>query len=198
MPLGTAALGSWRDREKHHPLFWLAALAGSGVVVIYSYFCGDRQFSLPDIALFAAMAMASVGYAEGARLGRELGSWQVICWALVFSTPLLIYPVYHAALVHGLHAGFQSWAGFIYAGLGSMFLGYFIWYRGLALGGIARVSQIQLFQPFLAIAFSVVLLREAISPAMLAAALLVCGCVILTKRFATIPPPTAAADFLVE
>jgi len=198
MPLGTAVIGSWRDREKHHPLFWLAALVGSGIILVYAYISGDHHFSLPDLALFLAMILAAIGYAEGARLGRELGSWQAICWALVLSVPLLAYPVYSAVQTHGLHAGLLSWIGFGYAGLFSMFLGYFAWYRGLALGGIARVSQVQLLQPFLSLAFSIALLGEPLTLPMLVAAILVCGCVVLTKRFASIPPPAARAAYVIE
>jgi drug/metabolite transporter (DMT)-like permease len=198
MPLATAVIGSWRDRERHHPLFWLAAVLGSGLVALYSFISGDHHFSLPDIALFLAMMLAGVGYAEGARVGRELGSWQVICWALVFSVPFLIYPVYRAAVAHRLHAGVTAWIGFTYAGLFSMFLGYFAWYRGLNLGGIARISQIQLLQPFLSMAFSSLLLSESLTPLMIVSATLVCACVVITKRFASAPALAVSRNAVLE
>lgn len=44
----------------------------------------------------------------------------------------------------------------------SMWLGFFAWYRGLALGGTVRVSQLQLLPPFLSMLFAVPLLNEAL------------------------------------
>lgn len=188
MPLATAVIGSWRERERQRPLFWGAAIVGSAAVVFYAYFTGDRTIALADLALFGAVISAAVGYTEGARLGRHLGSWQVICWALVLSVPALLYPVGRSLADHGLHASPVAWLGFGYAGIVSMFLGYFVWYRGLMLGGIARVSQIQLLQPFLALGFSVWLLGEPLSFASAACALLVCGCVAVTRQLS---PKTA-------
>lgn len=181
MPLVTAALGSWRDHERQSPLFWAAALAGSGVVLIYAYLHGESGITMADLALLGAVVSASIGYVEGARLARAIGSWQVICWALVLSTPFLIYPVAsHASLAY-LKASWQAWAGFLYAGFGSMFLGYFIWYRGLALGGTARVSQIQLVQPFLALGSCSLILHEKLALSTILCGFAVFACVLVCK-----------------
>jgi drug/metabolite transporter (DMT)-like permease len=188
MPLATAVLGSWRERERQSRLFWATAIAGSGVVVLYAIFTGDGTLPLHDGALFLAVLSAAVGYTEGARLGRALGSWQVICWALIVAIPAMLYPVVKSVQEHGANASFTAWLGFFYAGLISMFLGYFIWYRGLMLGGIARVSQVQLLQPFLALGFCALLLDEPLTIPTLACALLVCGCVALTRKL----KPTSA------
>lgn len=181
MPLCTAVLGSWREKEKQRPLFWVAAFAGSTVVIGYAFITGGKTISTADLALFAAVISASIGYTEGARLSREIGSWQVICWALVFSVPALLYPVIKSYQHHGMQASWQAWAGFLYAGLISMFLGYFVWYRGLAMGGLARVSQIQLLQPFLALGSCALLLHEKLSLPTVLCGVLAFACVLVTR-----------------
>jgi drug/metabolite transporter (DMT)-like permease len=195
MPLATAVLGSWRERERQSPLFWVAAVAGSSVVVLYAFLTGDGTLPIHDGALFLAILSAAVGYTEGARLGRSLGSWQVICWALLVAAPFMIYPVVQSVQEHGVNASFTAWVGFVYAGLVSMFLGYFIWYRGLMLGGIARVSQVQLLQPFLALGFCALLLGEVLTLPTVGCALLVCGCVALTRK---LKPSAVRAVRVVE
>lgn len=181
IPLATAILGSWREGEKQPPLFWIAALVGSGVVVGYAFITGGNALSMADLALFAAVLSAAVGYTEGAGLAKEIGSWQVICWALVFSVPALVFPVYKSYQANGFHASPEAWAGFLYAGLISMFLGYFIWYRGLALGGVARVSQLQLLQPFIALISCALLLKETLTLPTLLCGLLAFACVLVTR-----------------
>ncbi len=101
---------------------------------------------------------------------------------MVIATPVILYPVVKSVAIHGAHASPTAWLGFFYAGFGSMFVGYFLWYRGLALGGIARVSQVQLLQPFLALGFCALLLDEALTLPTVACALLVCGCVAATRK----------------
>jgi drug/metabolite transporter (DMT)-like permease len=131
--------------------------------------------------VLAAVAFAALGYAEGGALSRTYGGWQVICWALVFSAPFLVVPVGIAAS-HGVHAGTDAWLGFAYVSVISMFLGFFAWYHGLALGGVARIGQIQLAQPVLTLAWSALVLGETVTLAMVVAALAVLGCVTATQR----------------
>jgi drug/metabolite transporter (DMT)-like permease len=188
IPLATAVLGSWREGERQSPLFWIAAVAGSCMVILYAFFTGDRTLPTHDYALFLAVISAAIGYTEGSRLGRQLGSWQVTCWALVLAAPAILCPVVLNIHEHGASASLTAWVGFIYAGLISMFLGSFIWYKGLMLGGIARVSQIQLLQPFLALGFCALLLDERLTLPAVGCALLVCGCVALTRKSKPLPP----------
>ncbi|MCY1411309.1 EamA-like transporter family protein [compost metagenome] len=114
--------------------------------------------------MLAAIAVGGLGYAEGGRLAREMGGWQVICWALVLSTPLLLGPVVYLALQHQGPISPRTWWAFGYVSMFSQFIGFFAWYAGLALGGIARVSQIQLLQIFFTIAFSALFFGEHIEP----------------------------------
>ncbi|MDP9366341.1 MAG: DMT family transporter, partial [Chloroflexota bacterium] len=134
-----------------------------------------------DAWLLAAVALGALGYAEGGRLARELGGWRVICWALVFAAPLLAPPVLLVAARDGLDAGREAWLGFAYVSLVSMFLGFFAWYRGLALGGVARVGQVQLLQPVLTLGWAALLLGEGVDGPTLLASGLVIGSVALTR-----------------
>lgn len=112
---------------------------------------GGGTFQSGDILLLGAVIAAGFGYAEGARLTKELGAWQTISWALVISAPVLLFPALKT-MPHNLGTlGWQSLAGFLYVSLVSMFLAFVVWYKGLAMGGIARIGQLQLLQPFLTI-----------------------------------------------
>jgi drug/metabolite transporter (DMT)-like permease len=182
LPLSTAAFAALLAGERPSPLFWLATAAGSAVVVGFALLSGGGGLELADLALLAAVAAAGLGYAEGARLARRLGAWAVICWALLLSAPVLIVPVGLEIAAHGVAAHAASWLGFAYVSVVSMFLGFFAWYRGLAKGGIARVGQLQLLQPFLTILAAALLLGEAVTPLALGAAALVLLCVAAGRR----------------
>lgn len=160
LPLATAAAGALFSGERPSARFWLFALIGTALVVGYSLTRAGGTLHLADLALFGAVVCAGVGYAEGARVSRSLGGPQVISWALVFSAPILIVPVVLFAPA-SINLPLQSWLGFAYVTVISQFLGFFPWYRGLALGGIAKVSQTQLLQPFLTIVASALLLGES-------------------------------------
>ena len=191
LPLGTAMVGAFRAGERPSRGFWLAAVAGSLTVVGFAILAGAGQFQPADLALLVAVAAAAVGYAEGGRLARTLGGWQVISWALVLAAPVIAIPVAVAALQHGLVAPPVAWFSFGYVAVISQFLAFFAWYRGMALGGVARVSQLQLLQPFLTIVASAFLLSEPITPLTLGAALLVVATVAVGRRTAVARAPVA-------
>ncbi len=159
LPLATAAAAAFFAGERLSVRFWGFAFAGSAVVVGYSLARAEGELSWADLALFGAIVSGGIGYAEGARLSRSLGGLQVISWALVFSAPLLVIPVVHAAPAT-FDLPVVSWLGFLYVMLISQFLAFIPWYRGLALGGIAHVGQTQLLQPFLTILASAWVLGE--------------------------------------
>ncbi|MBM0744317.1 DMT family transporter [Phormidium sp. CLA17] len=182
LPLATALAGALRTGDRPSRTFWLCSSLGSAIVVAFALFTGGGHLQIADLALLGAVASAAVGYAEGGRLSRELGSWQVICWALVLSAPFLAVPVAITIVHHGLHASFQSWLGFGYVSVFSMFLGFFAWYHGLAIGGVARVSQVQLLQPFLTLFASALLLHEPITPLTIGTALIVVIVVVLGRK----------------
>jgi drug/metabolite transporter (DMT)-like permease len=159
LPLATAAAGALFSGERPSARFWLLALAGAALVIGYSLTRAEGALHVADLALFGAIVSAGVGYAEGARLSKSLGGLQVISWALVFSAPVLIAPAVLFA-PSSINLPLESWLGFLYITVISQFLGFFFWYHGLALGGIAKVSQIQLVQPFFTIMASALLLGE--------------------------------------
>ena len=159
LPLATAATGALFSGERPSARFWGCAVVGSALGAGYSLTQSRGTLALADLALVGAVISAAIGYAEGARLSRALGGLQVISWALVLSAPVLIVPVLLAAPSTVL-LPLESWAGFVYVMVISQFLAFIPWYRGLALGGIARVGQTQLLQPFLTIFAAGVLLGE--------------------------------------
>ena len=181
LPAATAVMAVLRTGERPPPAFWFAVAAGVVAVLIFGAAEGAGRPQAADLLLLAAVLLAALGYAEGGRLARELGGWRVICWALLIAAPFLAIPVSAAVVQHGLSAGPGAWLGFAYVSVVSMFLGFFAWYRGLALGGIARVGQIQLIQPVLTLLWAALLLGEPIGPLTVLASLLVVGSVALTR-----------------
>ncbi|MFJ2988890.1 DMT family transporter [Collimonas sp. NPDC087041] len=160
LPLATAVFGALRFGERPSLGFWLAALLGSAIVIVFAMSQGGGGLQLADLALLAAVVAAAMGYAEGGRLSQTMGGQQVICWALVLALPILLPITVWLGWHYGINASPKAWFGFAYVSLFSMFIGFFFWYKGLALGGIARVGQVQLLQPFLSLLGAALLLGE--------------------------------------
>jgi drug/metabolite transporter (DMT)-like permease len=159
LPAATAVVAVMRAGERPSRGFWLASLAGLVAVLIFAATQG-AGFSAGDIQILVAVALSAVGYAEGGALAREIGGWQVICWAVVLSAPLTVAIGAIAAAGSDLHASGDAWLGFAYVSVISALLGFFPWYAGLARGGVAKIGQIQLLQPLLTLAWSALLLGE--------------------------------------
>lgn len=153
----------------------------------FSLSSGVGSFQTGDCLLLGAVIAAGFGYAEGARLSKELGAWQTISWALVISAPILLFPALESMPHNIASAGWQSLCGFAYISVVSMFLAFVVWYKGLALGGIARIGQLQLLQPFLTILAAAMLLHEMVSWAEVLAALIVVACVLIGRRAGATP-----------
>lgn len=164
LPAATAVAAVIRGKERPSLTFWLASGAGVLSVVAFVAIAGGGLEGLRpgDLLLLGAVVTAAIGYAEGALLAREIGSWQTICWALVLALPVTVAITAVLVAPGWPQAGAPAWIGFGYMSLFSMFLGFFAWYRGLAIGPIARVSQIQLVQPVLTIVWSALLVGEAL------------------------------------
>lgn len=163
LPLATALFGALRFGERPSKGFWIAAVAGSAIVVGLALWQGGGSLHGADVALFAAVVAAAMGYAEGARLSQVMGGQEVISWALVMALPVLLPVTLWLGWEYGVSASAQAWAGFAYVSLFSMFIGFFFWYKGLALGGIARVSQVQLLQPFMTLLGEALIVGEPLS-----------------------------------
>src|SRR5450830_1961518 len=151
LPLATALFGALRFGERPSLGFWIAALIGSAIVIAFALRQGGGSFHVADLALFAAVVAAAMGYAEGGRLSQVMGGQQVIGWALVLSLPAMLPISLWLGWHYGVAASPRAWLAFSYVSLFSMFIGFFFWYKGLALGGIARVGQVQLLQPFMSL-----------------------------------------------
>ncbi|SFN24720.1 DMT family transporter [Variovorax sp. OV329] len=166
LPLATAAVAAWVLHQRARLGFWLCAVAGSALVVAFSLIrahqggAGASFFEWADVLLVAAVLAASFGYIYGAQVTPELGAERVICWVCVIALPftlpgaIWLWPQQPVAT--------SAWLAFCYVGVFSMWMGFFAWYRGLALGGALRVSQTQLLQPFLSILAALPLLGESI------------------------------------
>jgi drug/metabolite transporter (DMT)-like permease len=163
LPLATALAAVWRGKERPSLKFWLFSLLGSVLAIAFALNSGSGALHLADLALLGAVIAAGIGYAEGAVLSRTFGAWQVIAWALVFSIPFLLPIILASGLPKVSAVSYSAWIGFIYVSFVSMFLAFIAWYRGLAIGGIARIGQMQLLQPFLTIIASGLLLKEQIT-----------------------------------
>ena len=166
LPLATALASTIVAGERPSRAFWLAAICGSLVVLVFvltSDLDGTgKAFSVhwADGLLFASVACAAWGYAEGGVLARTIGGWRTISWALVFSAPIVLALTVALSGPINWAASASAWTGFLYVASCSMFLGFFAWNRGLAIGGIARVGQLQLLQTFVTLVGAAVILGE--------------------------------------
>lgn len=182
--MATAIFGIIRGGEHPRPVFWVFSVTGSLLVVGYAAAQGLTASPLGDILMLGAVSFCGLGYAEGAKLTKTLGGWQVISWALVLSLPVMVPLgfIYMPSCFEGI--GKEAWAGLAYVSLFSMFIGFIFWYRGLAQGGTATVGQLQLLQPFFGLALAASLLHEKVNIGMLVVTLGVILCVAGTKKFA--------------
>ena len=184
LPLSTAIFGVLRGGERPKLAFWIFSALGSALVAGFAVLQGLTASPIGDALMLAAIIVCGLGYAEGAKLSRKLGGWQVICWALVLSLPvmlplsLLLRPSTFADI------DTPAWIGLAYVSIFSMLIGFVFWYRGLAQGGIAAVGQLQLLQPFFGLALAATLLHEPVTPIMLAVTAAVILCVAGARKFA--------------
>jgi drug/metabolite transporter (DMT)-like permease len=184
LPLATAVFGVLRGGERPRRAFWLFSCLGSALVVGFALAQGLTAAPLGDLLMLAAIIVCGLGYAEGAKLSRKLGGWQVISWALVLSLPVMAALALYTAPQSFAGVGDSAWIGLAYVSLFSMLIGFVFWYRGLAQGGIAAVGQLQLLQPFFGLALAATLLHEEVSPFMLVVTVAVAACVAGAKKFA--------------
>ncbi|MBG0828807.1 DMT family transporter [Planomonospora sp. ID67723] len=182
LPAATAACAVLRAGERPRALFWAACGLGAVSVTAFTLSRGGGHVTGADLLLMAALLSAAAGYTEGGRLARETPGWRVISHALVVALPITVPVTAVLALTTDPRPAAASLAGFAYAGLISMFLGFIPWYAGLAAGGIARAGQTQLAQPLLTLAWAWLLLGERFGPATVAGALAVLLCVAMTQR----------------
>ncbi|WP_420825555.1 DMT family transporter [Terrihabitans soli] len=184
LPLATAGFGVLRGGERPKPAFWLFSIAGAAAVAGFALLHSESNSLTGDCLMIGAILLCGLGYAEGATLSRKLGGWQVISWALVLSLPVMAMIALFTLPDVWTGITVPAWIGLAYVSVFSMLVGFVFWYRGLALGGIAGVGQLQLLQPFFGLLLAGLLLGEPVAPTMIAVTALVVLCVAGAKRFA--------------
>jgi drug/metabolite transporter (DMT)-like permease len=183
LPAATAGLSVLRSGERPSARYWFFALSGMIAIAVLAFARSTTtELAVGDMFFVLAVLSAAVGYTEGALLSRELGGWQTISWSLLLALPITV-PVSIAGLgsING-NERWTAWAAFAYLGLVSMFLGFFAWYAGLAMGGIARVSQVQLMQPLLSVTWAVIFLHERTDWLLFVVAIVVLASVFGSRR----------------
>jgi drug/metabolite transporter (DMT)-like permease len=180
LPLATAVIAALALRQRPSRGFWACALAGLALVVGFAAWRGAGALEMADGLLLGAVVCASTGYVSGAKLSRAFTAEQVICWVLVISLPITLPLALWTRPIAPVAP--SAWVGFAYVSLFSMWIGFFAWYRGLALGGTLRVSQVQVLQPFLSMLFAVPLLGEKLDAMTIVFAAAVLAVVWLGKR----------------
>ena len=196
LPLATAALAAWVLHQRARLGFWVCAGLGAALVVAFSLLratqhAGGFALEWADLLLLGAILSAAMGYVFGAQVTPQLGAERVICWVCVMTLPFSLPGALLTWPTGAIHT--TAWLALLYVGVFSMWAGFFAWYRGLALGGALRVSQVQLLQPFFSILAAVPLLGEALEPVTLGFALGVVALVFLGKRLASSPAPAPGA-----
>jgi drug/metabolite transporter (DMT)-like permease len=192
LPLVTAALAARLLKQPQRPVFWLFAWAGLLLVVAFAWWRGGAGLQLADGLLALALLLGALGYVWGARLSATMRPEHVISWVLVLALPITVPAAWWTQPVAAVPAA--PWLGFVYVSLFSMWLGFFAWYRALALGGTVRVSQVQLLQPFLSIMAAVPILGESVDTATCLFLLAVMGVVFASRRVASSSAPTQGRD----
>lgn len=188
LPIATAIFAVLRGGERPNLGFWIFAMLGSALVAGFALSGGDASARMGDFLMLLAIIVCGLGYAEGAVLSRRLGGWQVICWALLLSLPIALTMLVIVPQPDWYAIAAPAWIGLAYVSLFSMLIGFMFWYRGLALGGIAAVGQLQLLQPLFGLALAAMLLGEAIGPQVIAVMFGVIFCVAGARHFSKARP----------
>lgn len=184
LPLATAIFGVIRAGERPRMAFWICSCLGSLLVTGFALSQDITVSATGDLLMLAAVIVCGLGYAEGARLTRIFGGWQVITWALIIALPFMLTLALFTRPATFTGISDSAWFSLGYVSLFSMLIGFIFWYKGLAQGGIAAVGQLQLLQPFFALALAATLLRESVSMMMILVTLGVIVCVAGSRKFA--------------
>jgi drug/metabolite transporter (DMT)-like permease len=196
LPIATALVAVAITHERPRPLFWIASVAGAALVITFALRQGGGTLAAGDLFLFASVAVAAIGYAFSGRLTSQMPGWEVISWVLVIALPLSIPAAALTMPADISQIALKPWLGLLYVALFSQWIGFFAWNAGLAIGGIARVSQIQLLQPFVTFALAAFFNDETITLQILlfAAAVVVTVAISTRTRAKAAPAPPQQPD----
>lgn len=189
LPIATALVAVAITHERPRPLFWIASVAGAVLVILFALRQGGGALAPGDLFLFASVAVAAIGYAFSGRLTSRMPGWEVISWILVMALPLSIPAAALTMPADIGHIALKPWLGLLYVALFSQWIGFFAWNAGMAMGGIARVSQIQLLQPFVTFALAAFFNDETITLQILLFAAAVVVTVAISTRTRSKPAP---------
>jgi drug/metabolite transporter (DMT)-like permease len=188
LPIATALVAVLITHERPRTLFWIASVAGAALVIAFALRQGGGALSAGDLLLFAAVAVSAVGYAFSGRLTAEMPGWEVISWVLVMALPISL-PMAALTMPPDLtHIALKPWLAVLYVAVFSQWVGFFAWNAGMAMGGIARVSQVQLLQPFITFALAAFFNGETITLQILLFASAVVATVAISTRTRGKPP----------
>jgi drug/metabolite transporter (DMT)-like permease len=182
LPLAITVIAVIRFRERPSLGFWVVSLLGAVIVMIYALIQGSGQFSYFDGLVALGGLCACVGYVEGGQLSKKMNPVAVISWALVIALPINFVASSYLFVGEYLDASKTAWVSFLYLSFFSMYAGFFFWYKGLAMGGNARVSQMLLLQPFCTLVASSILLTDPLTATNLFFAALVVLIVMIGKK----------------
>jgi drug/metabolite transporter (DMT)-like permease len=191
MPIATALVAVLITHERPRPLFWIASVVGASLVIAFALRQGGGALSAGDLLLFAAVAVSAVGYAFSGRLTSEMPGWEVISWVLVMALPVSLPAAALTMTADLTHIALKPWLAVLYVAVFSQWVGFFAWNAGMAIGGIARVSQVQLLQPFVTFALAATFNGETITPQILLFAAAVVATVAISTRTRGKPAPAA-------
>jgi drug/metabolite transporter (DMT)-like permease len=191
LPIATALVAVTITHERPRPLFWIASIAGAALVIAFALRQGGGTLSSGDLLLFASVVVSAIGYAFSGRLTSQMPGWEVISWVLVIALPVSIPAAALTIPADLTHIALKPWLGLLYVALFSQWIGFFAWNAGMAMGGIARVSQIQLLQPFITFALASLFNGETITLQILLFASAVVATVAISTRTRrqTVPAP---------
>lgn len=182
LPIATALVAVLITHERPRPLFWIASVAGAALVIAFALRQGGGALSAGDLLLFAAVAMSAVGYAVSGRLTAEMPGWEVISWILVMALPISLPAAALTIPADLTHIALKPWLAVLYVAVFPQWVGFFAWNAGMAMGGIARVSQVQLLQPFVTFALAAFFNNETITLQILLFAAAVVATVAISTR----------------
>jgi drug/metabolite transporter (DMT)-like permease len=182
LPIATALVAVAITHERPRPLFWIASIAGAALVIAFALRQGGGALSAGDLLLFAAVAVSAIGYAFSGRLTADMPGWEVISWVLVMALPISLPAAALTMPADLTHIALKPWLALLYVAVFSQWIGFFAWNAGLAMGGIARVSQVQLLQPFITFALAAYFNDETITPQIVLFAAAVVATVAISTR----------------
>jgi drug/metabolite transporter (DMT)-like permease len=189
LPIATALVAVAITHERPRPLFWTASIAGAALVIAFALRQGGGTLSAGDLLLFAAVAVSAIGYAFSGRLTADMPGWEVISWVLVMALPISLPAAVLTMPADLTHIALKPWLALLYVALFSQWIGFFAWNAGMAMGGIARVSQVQLLQPFITFALAAFFNGETITLQILLFAAAVVATVAISTRTRSGPAP---------